>query len=76
VSLPFSDQVLDRRSSKHDLDCRASTTTQLRNQLLRHNTFKSVAEQNSDLILLVRWENVDDSVNCRRRISGVKCSEY
>ena len=72
IGLSFTDVVLDSVIRDHDLKCCTSSSADPRNERLADNSGKNRRKLNSDLVLLVRRINVDDTVN---RVSCRRCME-
>ena len=77
VHLAFADQVADRRRGhEHLARDRATLTIGGRDQLLRDHALQRRRQLHPHLLLLMRWEHVDDAVDRLRRVLGVQRREH
>ena len=76
MGFSFANEVLDSRCTKHYFESGTSTSAHFGKELLCDNGFESVTKKYSDLVLLIAWEDVDNSVDGGRTVSGVKRAKH
>ncbi len=71
------DQVFDRRGTEHDFKCRhTGFSVDRRQKLLGNYRLKNRCQLRADLVLPVRWEHIDNTLNGRCRTDGMQGGEY
>ena len=74
VGFALTDQVADRMIGMHDLkSCHTVLAVRCRDQLLGYDCFQCVGQLDTDLLLLMWWEDIDHTVygaGCTDRMQG------
>ena len=76
MGFSFANEVLDSGCTEHDFQSCTSTATHFGKELLCDDGFESITKKHSDLVLLIAWEDVDNSVDGGRTVSGVKRAKH
>ena len=77
MRLCLTDLRPNRRRCQHDLKCSATAVAaQSRDQLLGDNALDNHGQLDTDLLLLMRREHVDDTVDGTCGTDGMQCREY
>ena len=63
VGFALTDQIADRMIGMHDLkSCHTVLAVRCRDQLLGYDCFQCVGQLDTDLLLLMWWEDIDHTV--------------